>query len=416
MERILFNLLSNAFKFTLEGGHITVDLHKVERSDDQEYTQVSLQVIDTGIGIPEDKKDLIFDRFFQNDTSTAVLNQGTGIGLSITKEFIKLHGGRIQVESEPNKGCIFTIQIPLKRALETAMATQPVVQPEPKALNNGKGVAHLPGDADEGVPHLKELNNALSVLLVEDNDDFRFYLKDNLRNKYKVIEAANGKEGWQKTLSHHPQLIVSDISMPEMDGIALIKKLKSDKRTSHIPVILLTAMTGQEQQMEGLETGANDYITKPFSIEVLNAKIKNLLHLKSTMQSTYSKQIKVTTPEVAIESQDGKLLTDIVSYLENNLTNPQLSVEHLSRQLGISRGTLYSKLLELTGQTPVEYISLFRLNKAVALMEKSNMTISEIAYQVGFTTPNYFAKSFKSKFNMLPSEFIAKVRKAKPEL
>lgn len=199
-----------------------------------------------------------------------------------------------------------------------------------------------------------------------------------------------------------------------MDGIELIKKLKSDKRTSHIPVILLTAMTGQEQQMKGLETGANDYITKPFSIEILNAKIKNLLHLKSTMQSTYSKQIKVTTPEVAIESQDGKLLTDIVSYLENNLTNPQLSVEHLSRQIGISRGTLYTKLLELTGQTPVEYISLFRLNKAVALMEKSNMTISEIAYQVGFTTPNYFAKSFKSKFNMLPSEFIARARKANP--
>jgi DNA-binding response OmpR family regulator len=365
-------------------------------------------VIDTGIGIPEDKKDLIFDRFFQNDTSTSILNQGTGIGLSITKEFIKLHGGKIHVESEPNKGCTFTIQIPLKRALETITAAQPIAQPEPKVLNNG-------GNGLEVVQEDSSMNNALSVLLVEDNDDFRFYLKDNLRNKYKVIEAANGKEGWQKTLSHHPQLIVSDISMPEMDGIALIKKLKSDKRTSHIPVILLTAMTGQEQQMEGLETGANDYITKPFSIEVLNAKIKNLLHLKSTMQSTYSKQIKVTTPEVAIESQDGKLLTDIVSYLENNLTNPQLSVEHLSRQIGISRGTLYTKLLELTGQTPVEYISLFRLNKAVALMEKSNMTISEIAYQVGFTTPNYFAKSFKSKFNMLPSEFIAKVRKAKPE-
>ncbi len=407
MERILFNLLSNAFKFTLEGGHITVDLHKAERSDDQEYTWVSIDVVDTGIGIPGDKKGLIFDRFFQNDTSTSVLNQGTGIGLSITKEFIKLHGGKIHVESEPNKGCAFTIQIPLKRAIETSMAAQPVLQPEPEPSNNG-------GNGLEQVQEDSPMNNALSVLLVEDNEDFRFYLKDNLRNNYKVIEAANGAAGWQKTLAHHPQLIVSDISMPEMDGIELIKKLKSDKRTSHIPVILLTAMTGQEQQMQGLETGANDYITKPFSIEVLNAKIKNLLHLKSTMQSTYSKQIKLTTPEVVIESQNGKLLTDIVSYLENNLTNPQLSVEHLSKQIGISRGTLYTKLLELTGQTPVEYISLFRLNKAVALMEKSNMTISEIAYQVGFTTPNYFAKSFKSKFNMLPSEFIAKVRKANP--
>jgi AraC-like DNA-binding protein len=202
--------------------------------------------------------------------------------------------------------------------------------------------------------------------------------------------------------------------MPEMDGIELINKIKSDKRTSHIPVILLTAMTGQEQQLKGLETGANDYITKPFNFEVLNAKIKNLLQLKTTMQSTYSKQIKVMATEPVVESADEKLLTEIATYLENNLTNPQLSVENLSRQFKMSRSTLYAKLLELTGQTPVEYIRSFRLNKAAALMEKSTMTISEISYQVGFTTSNYFAKSFKSKFNMLPSEFIAKVRKANP--
>jgi signal transduction histidine kinase/ligand-binding sensor domain-containing protein/DNA-binding response OmpR family regulator len=414
MERILFNLLSNAFKFTLAGGHITVDLQKAESSDDQEFTWVSINVLDTGIGIPADKKDMIFDRFFQNDTSAAILNQGTGIGLSITKEFIKLHGGNIQVESEPGKGCAFTIQVPLKRANKTTATEQPLMQPEKETSNNDKGVPHLPGDANEGVTTLKEMNNTLSVLLVEDNDDFRFYLKDNLRNKYKVIEATNGKEGWQKALSTHPQLIISDISMPEMDGIELIKKIKSDKRTSHIPVILLTAMAGQEQQMKGLETGANDYITKPFNFEVLNAKIKNLLHLKNTMQSTYSKQIKVMGTEPEVESADEKLLTEIATYLENNLNNPQLSVENLSKQFRMSRSTLYTKLLELTGQTPVEYIRSFRLDKAAALMEKSTMTISEISYQVGFTTSNYFAKSFKSKFNMLPSEFIAKVRKANP--
>lgn len=197
-----------------------------------------------------------------------------------------------------------------------------------------------------------------------------------------------------------------------MDGIELIKKIKSDKRTRHIPVILLTAMTGQEQQLKGLETGANDYITKPFNFEVLNAKIKNLLHLKNTMQNTYSKQIKVIADEPVVESADEKLLTEIASYLENNLTNSQLSVENLSRQFAMSRSTLYTKLLELTGQTPVEYIRSFRLEKAAALMKKGTMTISEISYEVGFTTSNYFAKSFKNKFNMLPSEFIAKVRKA----
>ncbi len=406
IERILFNLLSNAFKFTLEGGHITVDLQKAESSDDQEQTWVWINVTDTGIGIPTDKKDLIFDRFFQNDTSASILNQGTGIGLSITKEFIKLHGGKIQVESEPGKGCAFTIQIPLQRIHE-AVEKQPAVQKEPEAANNG--AYSFPAATDEN-----SRNDALPVLLVEDNDDFRFYLKDNLRGRYKVIESVNGKDGWQKTLSQHPQLIVSDVSMPEMDGIELVKKIKADKRTSHIPVILLTAMTGQEQQIKGLETGANDYITKPFNFEVLNAKIKNLLQLQRTMQSTYTKQLKFAAPEVEIDSPDEKLLTTIIGYLEKNITNPQLSVESLSRQIGMSRSTLYTKLLELTGETPVEYIRSFRLSKAVALMGKSNMTISEIAYQVGFTTPNYFAKSFKGKFNMLPSEFIAKMKKASP--
>jgi len=407
MERILFNLLSNAFKFTLTGGHITVDLQKAENAEDREITWVRINVTDTGIGIPDDKKGRIFDRFFQNDTGTAILNQGTGIGLSITKEFIKLHGGTIEVESEPGKGCVFTLQIPLKCAHETALADQPLVQPHQEAADNGRNGSAV-------AQQESAVNEALSVLLVEDNEDFRFYLKENLQNKYKVIEAANGKEGWQKALFHHPQLIVSDVSMPEMDGIELINKIKSDKRTSHIPTILLTAITGQEQQIKGLRTGANDYIIKPFNFEVLHAKIKNLLDLKSTMLTTYSKQIKLMTPEVTIESADEKLMTAIVSYLEKNLSNPQLSVENLSRHIGMSRSTLYTRLLELTGQTPVEYIRLFRLDKAVALMEKSDMTISEIAYEVGFTTSNYFSKSFKSRFNMVPSEFIAKVRKANP--
>lgn len=404
MERILFNLLSNAFKFTLSGGHITVDLQKAESCDDPEYTLVSINVTDTGIGIPEDKKERIFNRFFQNEGNASVLNQGSGIGLSITKEFIELHQGKIHVESEPGKGCSFIIQIPLKRAYETKTAL-PALAPE---LVEEAPVLNEPAAVREN----NLMNEELSLLLVEDNDDFRYYLKDNLRDHYKILEAINGKEGWQKTLSSHPQLILTDISMPEMDGIELVNKLKSDKRTCHIPVILLTAMTGQEQQLRGLETGANDYITKPFDLDVLNAKIRNLLHLKNNMKTTYSRQLHVAMPEIEVQSPDAKLLTEIVSYLENNLTNPQLSVENLSKQIGMSRGTLYARLLAMTGETPVEYIRSFRLNKAVSLMEKKNMTISETAYEVGFTTPNYFTRSFKEKFNMLPSEYIAKIRKA----
>ena len=395
IERVLFNLLSNAFKFTLEGGHVSVEINKIETGD-ASGNWISIKVRDTGIGIPADKKEKIFERFFQNYSASSVLNQGTGIGLSITKEFIKMHGGVIDVESEPGKGSEFTIKLPL--ALAEPVIEQSVqqeeIKPAPVSTNN-----------DNNLP--------VSILLVEDNDDFRFYLKDNLRNSYKILEAGNGKEGWQKALANHPHLIVSDISMPEMDGIALVKKLKSDKRTSHIPVILLTALTGDDQQIKGLETGANDYITKPFNFEVLNAKIKSLLELKSTLKSTYTKQINVLTPEPEIESTDEKLLQEIVKYLESNLTNPQLSVEGLSREIGMSRSSLYTKLLQLTGQSPVEYIRSFRLDKAALLMQKSNMTIAEIAYQVGFTTPNYFTKAFKIKFNMLPSEYITKNRKDK---
>lgn len=198
--------------------------------------------------------------------------------------------------------------------------------------------------------------------------------------------------------------------MPEVNGIDMVNKLKADKRTSHIPVILLTALTDQQQQIKGLETGANDYITKPFDFEVLHAKIKSLLELKRAMKSIYAKQIILTAPDVRIDSSDEVLLQEIVLFLEQNITNPQLSVEGLSKQFGMSRSTLYAKLLQITGQTPVEYIRSFRLERAATVMEKSNMTIAEVAYQVGFTTPNYFARSFKQKFGMLPSEYIASHR------
>jgi signal transduction histidine kinase/ligand-binding sensor domain-containing protein/DNA-binding response OmpR family regulator len=409
MERILFNVLSNAFKFTIEGGKINLELEKVENPADTANTWVAIKVSDTGIGIPEDKKEKIFERFFQDTTAASILNQGSGIGLSITKEFVKMHGGTITVDSVPQKGTTFTINLPFvpieyNKEMEDAEQedTAPAMETEQASMN--------PEEA-KGAGLLKDKTEMPSILLVEDNEDFRFYLKDNLRWHYRVLEATNGKEGWQSALAHHPQLIVSDISMPYMNGIELCRKLKADKRTNHIPVILLTALTGEEEQLKGLETGANDYITKPFNFQLLNAKIKNLLILNSRLKSTYTKQLKVVAPDVKIESADEKLLQEIMLYLEENLTNPQLSVEELSRHVGMSRSSLYSKLLELTGQTPVEFIRSVKLDKAAVLLEKSDMNVAQIAYSVGFSTPNYFAKSFKAKFNMLPSEYIQKARK-----
>jgi signal transduction histidine kinase/ligand-binding sensor domain-containing protein/DNA-binding response OmpR family regulator len=420
IERILFNLLSNAFKFTLEGGNVSVEIEKLEKESTSSTVWLSIKVRDTGIGIPENKQEKIFERFFQNDTAASVLNQGTGIGLSITKEFVKMHGGTIDVKSEVGKGSTFIINLPFT-VLE---AFENDYQSIAGKTESGLAGIQLPGSIVHREPELlPELEEAYtegpgigkkelaSILLVEDNEDFRFYLKDNLRLHYRVFEASNGKEGWQKALALHPQVIVSDISMPYMDGIELTRKIKADKRTSHIPVILLTAITGESEQIKGLETGANDYITKPFNFEILNAKIKNLFALNNTLKKTYTKQIKVELPEVEIESADAKFLKNVMTYLEENLTNSQLSVEDLSKQVGMSRSALYHKLLELTGQSPVEFIRSVKLDKAAILLEKSDMNIAQIAYSVGFTTANYFAKSFKTKFNMLPSEYLAKTRK-----
>jgi DNA-binding response OmpR family regulator len=243
------------------------------------------------------------------------------------------------------------------------------------------------------------------VLIIEDNAELRYYIKDNLKRNFKVDEACDGKEGWEKVLSFHPDLVVSDISMPHMDGISLTGKIKSDKRTCHIPVILLTALTGDRQQLSGLEVGANDYLTKPFNFEILNIKIKNLLSQNSLLKDTYTKQLKVTPDGVEVESSGEKLLSNAINYIEKNLTNPKFSIVDLSEHLGMSRGALYNKIFALTGQPPVEFIRSYKLDRAAYLLVNSDMTISQIAYEAGFGTPHYFSKSFKNKFDVLPSEY-----------
>jgi signal transduction histidine kinase/ligand-binding sensor domain-containing protein/DNA-binding response OmpR family regulator len=404
MERILFNLLSNAFKFTPLGGTISLELEKGMLLNHSQDASLVIKISDTGIGMTKADKDKIFDRFFQAETSAPILNQGSGIGLSIVKEFVKMHGGTISVQSESGLGSSFIIEFPFsttEAAEELTIDFSSVKTSDSETLLN------------------EELTNGMdrpSVLLVEDNEDFRFYLKDSLKSLYKVYEASNGQEGWQKALAHHPQIIVTDITMPYMNGIELCRKVKSDKRTNHIPIILLTALTGEEEQIRGLETGANDYLTKPFNFDILHAKIKNLLALNKTLKDTYTKQIKVQVPEMLIESHSDRLLNKVVLYIEENLNNPRLSVEDLSKHVGMSRGSLYHKILELTGQSPVEYIRSVKLDKATILLEKSDLNVSQIAYMVGFATPNYFAKSFKAKFNMQPSEFMSLKRKAEDHL
>lgn len=397
LERIIFNLLSNAFKFTEIGGQVT--LHLSGGKVDADQFEVFICISDTGVGIRPEILPKIFDRFFIDNNDSSILNQGSGIGLSIVKEFVELHNGQIQVESQPGKGTSFMLNIPV-----------PLLPPEEDDIAATE--EKMPDGAL--IPDSESISNELlgeiklaTILLVEDNEEFRGVLKDSLMANYRIIEASNGREGWQKILSAHPQLVVSDVSMPEMDGIELSQKIRLDKRTNHIPIILLTAVNSEESQIRGLKTGANDYLTKPFNFDVLNSKIANLLLFDHSVKNAYSKKIQIDTKELEIESAEVKLLNKIVKFIDENLTNPELSVDELSKQVGMSRGSLYNKLLQTTGLTPIEYIRSVKLKRALELLEKSDYNVAQIAYMTGFGTPSYFSKMFKAKFNVMPSEYMS---------
>ena len=404
IERVLFNLLSNAFKFTPSGGHVSV---MITLGDAEPFVpgqkMLQIKIIDTGIGIPQENLEKIFDRFFQDDMPESLLNQGSGIGLSITKEFVKMHGGTIKIESEPDYGSCFIIDIPVGDVYEEALVTS---LPEEETLRSV-----LKNSNEE----IQSSNKKPTILLIEDNDDLRFYLKDNLKHNFHIIEAINGKDGWQKALAQHPKLIVSDISMPEMNGIELCKKIKADNRTAQIPIILLTALTTEADQLAGLDSGANDYIVKPFNFEILLSKIHNILRMQQTFKDTFQKQIEVQARDIVVVSEDEKFLKNTFEYIELNITNPNFSVEELSRNLNLSRVSLYKKLLTLTGKTPVDCIRTVRLKRAVQLLEKSKLSIANVAYEVGFNNAAYFAKVFREEFGMLPSEYIVKMQNKESE-
>ncbi|MCG2616232.1 ATP-binding protein [Terrimonas sp. NA20] len=397
IERVLFNLLSNAFKFTGADGEVTVMIGRASPGKEG----VMIHIMDTGIGMSAEDRDKIFERFFQGETSADVMNQGSGIGLSITKEFVRLHGGSIDVNSILGKGSDFVVSLPLQE-LE---AVRPLL-----VQSSGELIEEAIVNAEDEQMTFKS-DELLKVLLIEDNEDFRVYLRDHLKAHYKVIEAADGKEGWQKALSSHPHVIISDISMPQMDGITLSNKIKADKRTAHIPIILLTAMTGDANQLKGLKTGASDYLTKPFSADILKVKIRNILLLSHQLKETYERRLKVDTAPVEVQSENDKLLLKITEYIEEKLDADDLSVEQLSKHLFMSRATLYNKVVDLTGETPVEFIRSVRLNKAAEFLENTDMRIVEISYAVGFATPSYFTKAFKLKFNLSPSEYAAQKKK-----
>jgi len=406
VERILFNLLSNAFKFTSTGGAVVVALSVAER--DNEGALLELKVKDTGIGIPPALQGKIFESFFQGDVPGHMRNQGTGIGLAITREFVEMHGGTIRVESVPNEGSCFMILLPVTVLSESAPAFR-----LPGMAEDGETVVRAGEPSDNSLASSAGRELRFKILLVEDDDDFRFYLKENLAALFTVLEAANGREGWQKALSGQPDLVVSDVNMPLMDGLELLRKIKGDERVRHIPVILLTALSSEQDQLRALGIGVNDYISKPFNVEILISRIRNLLEFRGTVEETLKKRVHIEPAEVEAEGEQTKedFVRQAVEVLEKNIANADFSVDEWSRELGLSRTTLYKKILSATGSTPIGFIRNFRMKRAAQLLEKTRHNVAEVAYLVGFNNPKYFARYFKEVYGKLPSVYQAEKRK-----
>lgn len=382
LEKIIFNLLSNAFKFTEEDGAITVTLEL--QQENEEKGILILSVSDTGVGISVEDQHRIFDRFFTTEGHKQQLNQGSGIGLSLVQDFARTMKGEITVESEPGMGSVFTLSIPL-----SLIVPEHWEEEDEEAALEGGG--------------LKEV-----ILIAEDHVEFRNYLKDCLSATYRVLTASNGAQGWDLAQQHIPDLIISDLMMPQMDGKEFCQKVKADIKTSHIPVILLTAKKSEEAMVQSLDSGCNLYLTKPFNLEILQLSIKNLLRERNVVQEQNRNKIQINASEVNVDSLDDQLIQKAVALVEKHMEDPQLSVEFLSKELGMSRVHLYKKLQSITGKSPIEFIRLIRLKRASQLLAKSQLNISEVAYMVGYNNAKYFAKHFKAEFSMLPSEFAAK--------
>jgi len=390
LERIFFNLLSNAFKFTPNHGEVVVSIHY----DVKNKLPIRIEVSDTGIGIENDKLEHIFKPFYQAENQGNISEMGTGIGLSITYEFVRLHQGTIRVESIVDKGTTFLIELPMTEVVA------PVIKedlPEEELIVSAETMRRPTMDSIS--------KKSKTILIVDDNDDFRFYMVENLRGLYNVIEANNGKVAFEKANRFLPDIIVSDVTMPEMDGFELCSKIKKDVNTSHIPIVLLTSNALNEDKIAGFEAGADEYISKPFNVGVLQARIRNLLLKKDEQRSKLNVQSGVAISEANLPTLDEKLLEKVNKYTHEHLSETEFGIEELSKMIGMSTVYLNKKISALTGKTTNEYVRSIRLRKAAQLLEKSDMSISEVAYEVGYNSPKYFSKYFKDEYGILPSEY-----------
>jgi DNA-binding response OmpR family regulator len=404
VEKILYNLLSNAFKFTPRGKTIKV-IVKIENKD-----HAIIKVIDYGIGIPEEELNSVFERFYQTRNKNISAQEGSGLGLAYINHLVKIHRGEINIKSELHKGTTCTVTLPISKA---AYLKNSIIELQPQKYNfnySTTGVSvlkesqSLRGKLAENIT--EHSSETPLILIVEDNRELRDYMFDFLSNEFRVLTANNGKEGLDLAIKNIPNIIISDLMMPVMNGIEMCKIIKTDVNISHIPVIILTAKSGIENEKEGLETGADEYLLKPFDLEILKLRLNNILRTKQQWVQKFKTSSTSKSWKELSNKLDQKFIKKSIEIVKKNLDNANFSVEQFALEIGMSRSSLFLKLKSVTGQSSSEFIRTIRVNNAAELIRSKKYSISEIVYMVGFSDPKYFRTCFKKQFGILPSRYI----------
>jgi DNA-binding response OmpR family regulator/anti-sigma regulatory factor (Ser/Thr protein kinase) len=410
VEEILVNIIDNAFKYTPDGGTIKVKI-TLSETDFEDASSVKISIEDNGIGISKENLDHIFERFYYSSTSPHFNRLSSGLGLALTKRLVELHHGSIDVKSKLGVGSVFQIKLPLGKSYlnddEIISDISETVHFQWLVNDKSDDLIKYQEESEKNVQKSTDFDRPL-VLIVEDDDEMRTYLRKSLSQKYQIAEAKDGQEGFEKTKKLLPNIVISDVIMPNLDGIEMCRLLKEEISTSHIPIVLLTAKSEIEAKVKGIEVGADDYIEKPFHFRFLDARIKNILKSREKLREKYRRELILEPEEIEVTSTDEKLLIDIRKVVEEHLTDPDLDVQHLCNEIGISRTNLFIKLKALTGYSPSEFIKTIRLEKAAQYLIKSDKTISEIAYLVGYMYPKYFSTCFHQYSGMTPSEYRSK--------
>ena len=431
VKKIVTNLLSNAIKFTKEGGKVDVSIAKIDHAPESLSKKsnngdgfVQITIADSGIGIPPGYLKKIFERFYQIDDSFTRKFEGTGLGLALTKEMVELHEGEITVDSHPNRGTIFKIYLPIissysrKRettSREVVTGTDDTLEEKSEdystahhSLEDEKIDIEIANDERKSV---HDRSSKPLILIIEDNKDVRSFINNFLAGEYQVVEASDGVEGGAIAINIIPDLIISDVMMPQMDGMELCRKLKADERTSHIPIILLTARASMDDKLEGLEIGADDYIIKPFDSEEIKSRVGNLIDQRKKLREKFGLEVLKHSNDTNAMSMDDKFLTRAVKIIDQHISNPDFSVRMFGKELGMSRTQLHRKIKALTNHSPHMFIRLMRLNRAAFSLSKDTGNVSDVAYEVGFTNLSHFSKTFKEHFGYTPSEYRRKSMK-----